>query len=142
MRSRPGGVAPRCQEGRRCGLDPEGLLAYPGRLNWRGLTAAYSRLNFRGQLRRDICFDANSGLLVVHAFERPPRADLLHERSSVVRQRGLDALPAGRRRLAEPGAERLEALAFERRREHRGRELGPERLPKSLAFLATEPVGL
>src|SRR5439155_22409577 len=142
MRSPPGRVASRCQESRRCGLDPKGLLGYPGRLDSRGLTAAYSRLNFSGELRWDICFDTDAGLLVVHALKGPARADLLHERPRVVGQRGLDTLPTGRRCLAEPRAQRVEALGLERRREYRGWKLRPEGLAERVAFLAAEPVGL
>src|SRR6267378_788475 len=79
--------------------------------------------------------DADPGLLVVDAFERAARADLLHERAGVIRQRRLHALPACGRGLAEPSAQRIESLAFERGREHGRRKLGRERFAESLAFL-------
>src|SRR5437773_11752920 len=43
----------------------------------RGLAAAYGGVNFRGEPGRDVCLDADSGLFVVHALERPARAALL-----------------------------------------------------------------
>src|SRR5437870_3080514 len=51
--------------------------------------------------------DPDAGLLVVDAFERATRTDLLHERARVIRQRFLDAFPACGGGLGETRAQRV-----------------------------------
>src|SRR6266850_4287442 len=106
------------------------------------LAAAHGGLDFGGESRRDARVDPYPSLLVVDALEGAAGADLLDESAGVIWQRGLHVLPARGRRLREPSAQRLEAVAFQRRREHRGGKLRPERLAERVAFLAAEPVGL
>src|SRR4029079_19243496 len=120
----------------RCGLDPGRSLVCLSRATHQVLETAYRGLYFGGQLRRNARLDPDPGLLVVDALERAARADLLDERAGVVRQGRLDALPARRRGLGEPGTKRVEPVALDRRGEHGGRELGPERFAQPVPLLA------
>src|SRR5205814_3068151 len=106
------------------------------------LAAADGGVDFGRELGRDARVYADPGLLVLDALQRTAGADLLDERAGVIGQRRLHMLPARRRRLAEPSAQRVEAVALRRRGEHGGGELGLERLTEGGALLAAKTVRL
>src|ERR1700716_2181126 len=64
------------------------------RLATRLLPASDGGFDLCGQLGWHIRLYADARLLVGDALERPARADLLYERTRVIRQRLLDALPS------------------------------------------------